>query len=241
MATYGKIGEFKESEESWTHYIERLEQYFLANEVDEVGKKRAILLSVCGSKTYTLARDLLQPVRPAEATFKKIAGQTNGNADGLSRLPLPVMPDSVPLPGETILLMEHLEGTPVHSGHIKAWTKRDPVLSQCKQKAVHDYHAKERTLEEGQAVHAKNFRYKKTWLPGTLVEKTGPVLARIQLDDGTVIRRHQDHVRVPESAAAAASITSEIPEATPVAISEPVAIFEPDASSANTNSREYHQ
>ena len=112
---------------------------------------------------------------------------------------------------------------------------------QCKQKAVHDYHAKDRTLEEGQAVHAKDFRYKKTWLPGTLVEKTGPVLARIQLDDGTVIRRHQDHVRVPESAAAAASITSEIPEATPVAISEPVAIFEPDASSANTNSREDHQ
>ena len=40
------------------------------------------------------------------------------------------MPDSVPIPGETILLMEHLEGTPVHSGHIKEWTKRDPVLSQ---------------------------------------------------------------------------------------------------------------
>ena len=63
-----------------------------------------------------------------EISYK--AGQTNGNADGLSRLPLPVMPDSVPLPGETILLMEHLEGTPGHSGHIKAWTKRDPVLSQ---------------------------------------------------------------------------------------------------------------
>ena len=42
----------------------------------------------------------------------------------------PEMPDSVPVPGETILLMEHLEGTPVHSGHIKAWTKRDPILSQ---------------------------------------------------------------------------------------------------------------
>ena len=72
MATFGKIGEFKESEESWTHYIERLEQYFLANEVDETGKKRAILFSVCGSKTHALARDLLQPVRPAEATFKKV-------------------------------------------------------------------------------------------------------------------------------------------------------------------------
>ena len=58
------------------------------------------------------------------------AGQTNGNADGLSRLPLPEMPESVPVPGETILLMEHLEGTPVHSGHIKEWTKRDPILAQ---------------------------------------------------------------------------------------------------------------
>ena len=72
MATYGKIGEFKESEESWTQYVERLEQYFLANEVEDVAKRRAILLSVCGSKTYALARDLLQPARPAETTFKKI-------------------------------------------------------------------------------------------------------------------------------------------------------------------------
>jgi len=58
------------------------------------------------------------------------AGQTNGNADGLSRLPLPEMLESVPVPGETILLMEHLEGTLVHSDHIKEWTKRDPILSQ---------------------------------------------------------------------------------------------------------------
>ena len=35
MVTYGKIGEFKESEESWTQYVERLEQYFLANEVED--------------------------------------------------------------------------------------------------------------------------------------------------------------------------------------------------------------
>ena len=72
MATYGKIGEFKESEETWTQYVERLEQYFLANEVTDATKKRAILLSVCGSKTYALARDLLQPAKPAETTLKKI-------------------------------------------------------------------------------------------------------------------------------------------------------------------------
>ena len=58
------------------------------------------------------------------------AGQTNCNADGLSRLPLPEIPQSVPVPGETILLMETLEGTPVHSRHIKEWTKRDQILSQ---------------------------------------------------------------------------------------------------------------
>jgi len=40
------------------------------------------------------------------------------------------MLESVPVPGETNLLMEHLEGTPVHSGHIKEWTERDPILSQ---------------------------------------------------------------------------------------------------------------
>ena len=72
MATYGKIGEFKESEESWTQYVERLEQYFLANEVEDVAKRRAIPLSVCGSKAYALARDLLQPAKPAETTFKTI-------------------------------------------------------------------------------------------------------------------------------------------------------------------------
>ena len=65
MAIYEKIGEFKESEESWTQYVKRLEQHFLANEVEDVAKRRAILLSFCGSKTYALARDLLQPVRPA--------------------------------------------------------------------------------------------------------------------------------------------------------------------------------
>ena len=96
---------------------------------------------------------------------------------------------------------------------------------QSKQKVVHGCHATERTLEEGQAVHAKDFRYKKTWVSGTLVEKPGPVSARIQLDDGTVICQHQDHVRVSASEAAAASITSEISEAAPAAISEPVATF----------------
>ena len=66
MATYGNIEEFDESGESWTQYAERLEQYFLANDIKTDKKQKAILLSVCGSKTYGLIRDLLQPKKPAE-------------------------------------------------------------------------------------------------------------------------------------------------------------------------------
>jgi len=48
----------------------------------------------------------------------------------LHGLPLLEMPESVPVPGETILLMENLEGKFIHGGHIKEWTKSDPTLSQ---------------------------------------------------------------------------------------------------------------
>ena len=58
------------------------------------------------------------------------AGTANGNADALSRLPLPEMPVTTPIPGDTIMLMEHLEGTPLHSSNIRDWTRRDPVLEK---------------------------------------------------------------------------------------------------------------
>ena len=38
IATYGNVGEFKESEELWTQYAERLEQYFAANEIKDQKK-----------------------------------------------------------------------------------------------------------------------------------------------------------------------------------------------------------
>ena len=47
-------------------------------------------------------------------------------------------------------------------------------------------------MDEGQNVYVKDFRYKKTWMPGIVVERTGPVSDRILLDDGSVIRRRQD-------------------------------------------------
>ena len=57
-------------------------------------------------------------------------GRTNSDADMLSRLPLPESPPDVPLPGETILLMEQLQSSPITAGQIKKWTDQDPILSR---------------------------------------------------------------------------------------------------------------
>ena len=43
------------------------------------------------------------------------------------------MPQNIPQPRETVLLMDHLAGTPVCSAQIKNWTKCDPVVSKAVQ------------------------------------------------------------------------------------------------------------
>ena len=56
-------------------------------------------------------------------------GKDNSNADVLSRLPLPESPSTVPLPEETVFLMDTLQASPVNATQIKNWTNTDPVLS----------------------------------------------------------------------------------------------------------------
>ena len=49
MATvFGKVDEFDGTKEEWTQYIECLDHFFIANDihVEDVGKKKAVLLSV---------------------------------------------------------------------------------------------------------------------------------------------------------------------------------------------------
>ena len=57
-------------------------------------------------------------------------GNENGNADGLSRLPVVDVPGSTPVPGDIVHLLENINTSPVHVNKIKLWTARDPVLSQ---------------------------------------------------------------------------------------------------------------
>ena len=58
------------------------------------------------------------------------SGQQHSNTDMLSRLPLPDKPAEVPIPGETILVLDMLNSLPVTTEHVKQWTDQDPVLSR---------------------------------------------------------------------------------------------------------------
>ncbi|CAC5386471.1 unnamed protein product [Mytilus coruscus] len=64
-----------------------------------------------------------------EYTIVYKEGSLNGNADGLSRLPLKTNIEKTPTPGDTILLMEHLATTPVDAKQIQKWTGKDKILS----------------------------------------------------------------------------------------------------------------
>ena len=57
-------------------------------------------------------------------------GQHNGNADMLSRLPLSETPTDIPMPGETILVIDTLLSLPVTVEQIRQWTTHDLILSR---------------------------------------------------------------------------------------------------------------
>ena len=68
-------------------------------------------------------------------------------ADALSRLPLPETPETIPTPGDLILLTERLEHTlPVTKDQIATWTSKDPTLSRVK-KLVQSGWSAERSSE----------------------------------------------------------------------------------------------
>ena len=63
-------------------------------------------------------------------------GPSNGNAKGLSRPPLPTEIEEVPVPGDFMLVMDHLDNTPVQVKEIKRWTSHDPIFSAVRHVSV---------------------------------------------------------------------------------------------------------
>ena len=65
-------------------------------------------------------------------SIKFKSGNRQGNADALSRFPLSESPPSVPIPPETVTVMEHLSQIPLTSAKLRQQIDRDATLSKVK-------------------------------------------------------------------------------------------------------------
>ena len=52
----------------------------------------------------------------------------------------------------------------------------------------------ERGVKLGDAVSVRNCFRGSKWVPGTIIQEAGPLSARVELEDGMVVRRHQDQL-----------------------------------------------
>ncbi|KAJ8385583.1 hypothetical protein AAFF_G00184450 [Aldrovandia affinis] len=106
--------------------------------------------------------------RAYEYTLEYKEGSKHGNADALSRLPLPTMPVDTPREGEVVMLMEHMNGTPLQVKQIREWTRRDRVLSR-----VHQCLLQAEKLRGIFATHG---------IPAVLVSDNGPSLVSAEFE-----------------------------------------------------------
>lgn len=49
-------------------------------------------------------------------------------------------------------------------------------------------------VEVGDPVNVPKYSRDYRWIPGTIFQETGPLSARIELEDGTVVQRHHNQV-----------------------------------------------
>ena len=75
-ASFGNIGPYEAGKtESWDEYCERLDQFFIANDVSDPAKKKAIFLSVVGGETYGKLRSLVAPQKPGDMALADLLSQ----------------------------------------------------------------------------------------------------------------------------------------------------------------------
>ncbi|XP_063285531.1 uncharacterized protein K02A2.6-like, partial [Pelobates fuscus] len=73
MASLGHMEEFDlANPASWDSYADRLVFFLEANKVVDAIQKRAVLLSVIGSKTFDIVRSLISPAKPQDYSFEEI-------------------------------------------------------------------------------------------------------------------------------------------------------------------------
>ena len=71
MSYLRNVGEFNKNKEEWQLYVDRLEQFFAANDIANE-KKVPLMLSVIGAETYRLLNHSVFPAKPKTKTFKEL-------------------------------------------------------------------------------------------------------------------------------------------------------------------------
>ena len=78
--TLGTMDPFDPDTDSWPAYSERLEQFFVANDIAD-GKKVAVLLTVIGTKAYTLLRNIIAPDKPTSKEYGALVEALRAHLD----------------------------------------------------------------------------------------------------------------------------------------------------------------
>ena len=90
MALLGKIEQYDPEQEEWPQYVERLEQFFEANDLTgdaKADKRLAIFLSVIGPAPYKLLRSLLAPAKPKEKKYDELVAKLTEHCTTVRHLP----------------------------------------------------------------------------------------------------------------------------------------------------------
>jgi len=91
---------------------------------------------------------------------------------------------------------------------------------QLQQKQDHDSKARSREFIVGDLVSVRNFGQGDKWLPGVVIERTGPVSSCVAMDNGVVRRCHQDQLRSRLAASTSGPVGSATTEESPLPSSD---------------------
>ncbi|XP_070526962.1 uncharacterized protein [Cardiocondyla obscurior] len=64
--------DFDIDKDDWKRFIDRIEQYFIANDIIEAAKKRSILLSKVNAATHDVIDKICKPNKPREKTYEEL-------------------------------------------------------------------------------------------------------------------------------------------------------------------------
>ena len=66
---HGHIEHFDPEQGEWTSYEQRLNMYFIANEITDADRQKATFLTLIGPKAFHLLKTLCSPTQPASKSF----------------------------------------------------------------------------------------------------------------------------------------------------------------------------